>query len=322
MCTGAAAFCAAATVATSALLASAIKATSRSKRKPKLVFLISCFPPKEFDVGNGGSRQRVGSQLRLVTGRRYLSGECGGRLARVMVMVAVAMKAKREQDYMVTKFGDGYRQYRHPTSFLVPRICQRGAAGVQANSHRLATLLAIANRTTAIPIRTSTCGQRWETGSSRQNTLVKPSIAQALMVSRPAICIDCGIKKRGNMLPPIDDITRMTSVESAPSWARVLQIAASNRPNAATATAVVRPITKNPGMWVQKSSLNTAQPHRNISTSCAKASRVLKVSLPSIRLVMVTRELRIRSRVPLSASSSSAPAAPLAVKSRNITPIA
>jgi antitoxin HigA-1 len=44
--------------------------------------------------------------------------------------------------------------------------------------------------------------------------------------------------------------------------------------------------------------------------------------LPNSSEVMVTCELSTQSSVPLSASSSNAPAAPLAVKSRNITPIA
>ena len=124
------------------------------------------------------------------------------------------------------------------------------------------------------------------------------------------------------MLPPTEDITRMTSVERAPNCARLRQMLASKMPKAATATALETPITINPGMCDQRSSRNTAHPQRNISTSCAKASNELKVSLPSISVVMVTRELSTRSSVPLSVSSSKAPAAPLAVKSRNITPIA
>jgi hypothetical protein len=97
---------------------------------------------------------------------------------------------------------------------------------------------------------------------------------------------------------------------------------ASKMPKAATATALETPITIKPGICDQKSSRNAAHPQRNISSSCEKANNELKVSLPSISVVMVTRELSTRSRVPLSASSSKAPAAPLAVKSRNITPIA
>ena len=43
---------------------------------------------------------------------------------------------------------------------------------------------------------------------------------------------------------------------------------------------------------------------------------------PPISVVIETRELSTRSSVPFSSSSSSEPAAPLAVNSRNITPIA
>jgi hypothetical protein len=68
--------------------------------------------------------------------------------------------------------------------------------------------------------------------------------------------------------------------------------------------------------------LKTAQAQRNITVSCVKASSVLNTSLPASSVVMVMRELSTRSRVPLSASSSSAPAEPLAVNSRNMTPMA
>jgi protein-S-isoprenylcysteine O-methyltransferase Ste14 len=39
-----------------------------------------------------------------------------------MVTVAFAMKAKREEAYMTSEFGDVYAQYRQTTGFLVPRI--------------------------------------------------------------------------------------------------------------------------------------------------------------------------------------------------------
>ena len=59
-----------------------------------------------------------------------------------------------------------------------------------------------------------------------------------------------------------------------------------------------------------------------MTTSCENASSVANASLPASSGVMVTRELSTRSSVPLSASSSSEPAEPLAVNSRNITPMA
>ena len=118
------------------------------------------------------------------------------------------------------------------------------------------------------------------------------------------------------------DMIRINNVDSAPNCARVWHMLASSIPNAATANAVHNPITANPGRWLKKSSLNAAHPHRNIATSCTNASSVLNNSFPASSLVIVTRVLSTRSSVPLSASSSSAPADPLAVNIRNITPIA
>src|ERR1039458_8762009 len=62
----------------------------------------------------------------------------------------------------------------------------KGFACAYEYSQRRASLRAMAHNTTPTPSSTSTCGQRCETGSSRQKTFVNPSIAQALMVSKPA----------------------------------------------------------------------------------------------------------------------------------------
>ena len=122
------------------------------------------------------------------------------------------------------------------------------STAVHAYSHRRAILRATTNSTTADPDSTETCGHSAVIGSSRQKIFVNPSIAHALIVNNPAFCIDSGIRNRGNMLPPIDDMIRMTSVESAPSCARVWHTLASSIPNDATANDVNTPITTNPGM--------------------------------------------------------------------------
>src|ERR1035438_9324061 len=114
---------------------------------------------------------------------------------------------------------DSWHFLRHaPGIFSIVKLMAQVSkdASRQAYSQRRATLRAIRNSTIPTARRTPTCGQSSLTGRSRQNTLVKPSIAQALMVNRPAFCMAAGIKKRGNMLPPIDDIIRITSVDSAP----------------------------------------------------------------------------------------------------------
>jgi hypothetical protein len=71
---------------------------------------------------------------------------------------------------------------------------------------------AIRKSVVPIPRSTATCGQSAETGRSPQNTFVKPSMAQALMVNKPAFCMAGGIRNRGNMLPPIVGMTRINSV--------------------------------------------------------------------------------------------------------------
>ena len=78
-------------------------------------------------------------------------------------------------------------------------------------------------------------------------------MAHALMVNSPAVCIALGIRKRGNMLPPSDDMMRISSVDTAPNCARVWHMLASSIPKAATANAVQIPITTNPGMWPNRS---------------------------------------------------------------------
>ena len=64
----------------------------------------------------------------------------------------------------------------------------------QANSQRRAMRRATTKSTMPTARRTDTCGHRAVTGRSRQKTLVKPSMAQALMVNMPAFCMVSGIR--------------------------------------------------------------------------------------------------------------------------------
>src|ERR1035441_9406129 len=94
-------------------------------------------------------------------------------------------------------------------------------------------------------------------------------MAQALKVSSPTFCMASGIRKRGNMLPPMADMVRMMSVEIAPCCARVCETLASNMPNDATAKEVAAVMTMNPGRCGNRSRWKTAAPHRNMSVRCA-----------------------------------------------------
>src|SRR5438045_9012913 len=140
-------------------------------------------------------------------------------------------------------------------------------------SQRRASLRAITKKRTPATSSTETCCQRCATGSSRQKTLVKPSIAHALMVSSPAFCIASGMRKRGNMLPPTEDMIRITNVDSGPSCARVRHVLAKSIPNAATAKAVHSPIMTQPANCGVKSSLKTSQAQTHMNTSCENANR-------------------------------------------------
>src|ERR1035438_5793642 len=102
---------------------------------------------------------------------------------------------------------------RHGLPWRQKGLIARSAALVYAYSQRRATLLAMRKRTIATDNRTLTWGHKADTGRSRQKTLVKPSMAHALMVKRPAFWMLGGIRKRGNMLPPMADMVRMSSVD-------------------------------------------------------------------------------------------------------------
>lgn len=60
--------------------------------------------------------------LLAALGTALLVGELRGLLGVAMVTVAFAMKAKREEAYMTSEFGDVYAQYSQRTGFLIPRI--------------------------------------------------------------------------------------------------------------------------------------------------------------------------------------------------------
>lgn len=55
-------------------------------------------------------------------GTALLVAEWRGLLAILLIAIAFAMKAKREEAYMVAEFGEGYAQYRQSTGFLLPRL--------------------------------------------------------------------------------------------------------------------------------------------------------------------------------------------------------
>ena len=83
-------------------------------------------------------------------------------------------------------------------------------------------------------------------GSSYQNTLRYPSNAQPLKVNFATKSMYGGIKKRGIILPPRADMTRITIVANAFNWVRVEQMVASMTPNAAALVAVAIVIKDNP----------------------------------------------------------------------------
>ena len=66
-------------------------------------------------------------------------------------------------------------------------------------------------------------------------------------VTSPIFCIVSLMRKRGNMLPPSEDMMRMMMVDMPDSWARVRAAVARTSPKPAAAAAVNAVITKNPG---------------------------------------------------------------------------
>ena len=89
----------------------------------------------------------------------------------------------------------------------------------------------------------------------------------ALKVNRPIFLIISGMRKRGNMLPPIADMVRIRRVDIAACCWRDLERLASTMPKDATAKDVAAVMTRNPGMWENSSTPKTAAPQRNMITS-------------------------------------------------------
>jgi protein-S-isoprenylcysteine O-methyltransferase Ste14 len=63
-----------------------------------------------------------GGLLLTVIGTAVVIGEWRGLLAILIVAVAHALKAKREEAIMVATFGDRYQRHRRETGFLLPRL--------------------------------------------------------------------------------------------------------------------------------------------------------------------------------------------------------
>lgn len=59
--------------------------------------------------------------LLSVIGTAMVIGEWRGLLAIALVALAHSLKARREEQVMLSEFGERYRQYRQETGFLIPR---------------------------------------------------------------------------------------------------------------------------------------------------------------------------------------------------------
>jgi len=57
-----------------------------------------------------------------VAGTALVIGEWRGLLAVFLVLLAHSYKARREEAFLATEFGDDYRNYRQSTGFLLPRF--------------------------------------------------------------------------------------------------------------------------------------------------------------------------------------------------------
>jgi protein-S-isoprenylcysteine O-methyltransferase Ste14 len=55
-------------------------------------------------------------------GTAVVLGELRGLVAIALAVVALSLKAQREEKFMRSEFGDSYQQYRGQTGFLVPRF--------------------------------------------------------------------------------------------------------------------------------------------------------------------------------------------------------
>ncbi len=72
--------------------------------------------------------------LICATGTALQVGEWRGVVAIPIIAVGCTIKAKKEERYMNTEFGERYRQYRQRTGFLVPRFASTSQVD-RANQH-------------------------------------------------------------------------------------------------------------------------------------------------------------------------------------------
>ena len=94
---------------------------------------------------------------------------------------------------------------------------------------------------------------------------MNPSSAQELKSTSPAFCRPAGIRKRGNIEPPIAESDRTTSVDIAPSCARVRQTDARRSPNADVAREVERAMIRKPPMCCASCKRKAIAPQMNIT---------------------------------------------------------
>src|SRR5215471_17273951 len=114
--------------------------------------------------------------------------------------------------------------------------------------------------------------QRYKRLSDRRVDVVVPEDFQeavqrpAVEVNNAAVSMNFGMTKRGTMLPPKADITRMTTREIPFSCARLVHAVARTSPNPAAAAAVTTAIAATPAILpgVNSSRWNPNEAHRNM----------------------------------------------------------
>jgi protein-S-isoprenylcysteine O-methyltransferase Ste14 len=60
--------------------------------------------------------------LLAMIGTAMVAGEWRGAAAVALSIIAFCLKAQREEQFMVTEFGETYHEYRSQTGFLVPGL--------------------------------------------------------------------------------------------------------------------------------------------------------------------------------------------------------
>ena len=223
------------------------------------------------------ARKREADELKRLRSRADLVGLTG-------LMIHVLQKERGASSLFLAssgmRFGAKREQLINESEsverLLVESIDAELEDSASSNARILSLMAWIMLGLQALPELRERITQRKLDGNESLTTFSSPgwastaSSAQVFGVSQPRSCSQPGMKKRGTMLPPTAEITRMATFERVCAWRRVRQADATSNARAEAAAAASNVVTAHDTRCPGRSTPCTSQATTKMMPTCTK----------------------------------------------------